>query len=237
MTLCLWSTWDCILETVRFQLMQGWDGYLMMLSQRHFQLNIPKLSLWASAPAMPSSWNALPLPCPVRSRQNTISTYSTNKPLKSHGPPVSESPEVLIKTWIPRSHRLGDSVLQNRGSVLTLYHKSSSEACKRKSQARLPGKRRAPHGPQSQTLRSWPELRSRVGCLTSWDIQAPLLPALLRARYHYLSQELKKLSLTKAIWLSNYIVWIIKNYYWAGLPTWQCQLGSWVEEVRAQGRI
>ena len=87
--------------------------------------------LWASAPAMPSSWNALPFPCPVRSRQNTISTYSTNKPLKSHGPPVSESPEVLIKTWIPRSHRLGDSVLQNRGSVLTLYHKSSSEACKR----------------------------------------------------------------------------------------------------------
>ena len=29
-------------------------------------------------------------------------------------------------------------------------------------------------GLNSQTVRSWPKLKSRVGCLTNWDTQAPL---------------------------------------------------------------
>lgn len=61
--------------------------------------------------------NALPL-------QTGHHLPTFNEPLRSHGLPLPESPEVLIKAWIPEPQRLGDPVLQNRGSVLPFTAKA-----------------------------------------------------------------------------------------------------------------
>ena len=39
-------------------------------------------------------------------------------------------------------------------------------------------------GPDLVTLRSWPELKSRVGCLTNWTTQVPLIELFQWFRKH-----------------------------------------------------